>query len=92
MSVCFLSIVTSNTDVVSFYFQIDINDSQLMIISIQLWNREGSSFTPVTMHNQIIVSFQCGTNSSNGEGFAIFLLLSDYDTNSSSVDTTSALF
>ena len=42
-----------------------------MIICVRLWNREGSSLTPITRYNQIIVSFRCATDSSNGEGFAI---------------------
>jgi len=51
-------------------FRIDLYDSQLMILSVRLWNWEGSSFTPITLHNQIMVSFRCDTDSSNREGFA----------------------
>jgi len=51
-------------------FRIDLYDSQLMIISVRLWNWEGSSFTPITLHEQINVSFRCDTDSSNKEGFA----------------------
>mmetsp|Transcript_43232 Transcript_43232/g.48951 ORF Transcript_43232/g.48951 Transcript_43232/m.48951 type:complete len:105 (+) Transcript_43232:160-474(+) len=42
----------------------------MMILSVRLWNWEGSSFTPFTLHNQIMVSFRCDTDSSTREGFA----------------------
>mmetsp|Transcript_17667 Transcript_17667/g.19822 ORF Transcript_17667/g.19822 Transcript_17667/m.19822 type:complete len:88 (-) Transcript_17667:2-265(-) len=51
-------------------FRIDLYDSQMMILSVRLWNWEGSSFTPITLHEQIMVSFRCDTDSSNREGFA----------------------